>query len=68
MDPRVRQLFKLLLYMGKEYPQESGGYAKFSQGLKRAFRSTSIQSEEDMTKALAKGEYITKGMCDDSIY
>lgn len=53
--------------MGKEYPQESGGYAKFSQGLKRAFRSTSIQSEEDMTKALAKGEYITKGMCDDSI-
>lgn len=61
MNPQIRQLFKLLLYMGKDYPAESGGYQKFSRSLKAAFRKTPVNSEEDLNKALQKGEYITKG-------
>lgn len=48
--------------MGKDYPLESGGYVKFSEGLKRAFRTTAINSGEDMHKALEKGAYVIKGM------
>lgn len=62
MDPRARQLFKQLLYMGKEYPQQLGGYLKFSRNLKLAFRGTSITTEEEMKQALAKGQYVIKGM------
>lgn len=62
MDPRARQLFKQLLYMGKDYPHELGGYLKFSRNLKLAFRGTSITTEDDLKQALAKGEYVIKGM------
>lgn len=62
MDPRVRLLFKNLLYMGKEYPAQSGGYEKFSRQLKRAFRNTPAQTPAEMESALQKGEYVTKGM------
>lgn len=62
MNPKVRLLFKQLLYMGKDYPIESGGYSKFSNSLKGAFRKTPVNSEEDLTQALKKGEYIIKGM------
>lgn len=61
MDPKVRLLFKQLLYMGKDYPAELGGYAKFSTSLKTAFRSTSINSGSDMTRAMEKGQHIMKG-------
>ncbi|QWU85983.1 hypothetical protein CA3LBN_000201 [Candidozyma haemuli] len=60
MNPKVRSLFKQLLYMGKDYPIESGGYSKFSNSLKGAFRKTPVNSEEDLTQALKKGEYIIK--------
>lgn len=60
MDPRVRQLFKQLVYMAKEYPIESGGYGKIVNGAKKQFRTTKISHTEDMDKALQKGEYIIK--------
>lgn len=66
MDPRVRQLFRSLLYMGKEYPAESGGYLKFSQKLKRSFRSTPGATPEEVDRALEKGQYVIKGMYDNS--
>lgn len=62
MDPRVRLLFKQLLYMGKEYPVESGGYGKFSRQLKTAFHKTPVVAHEDMEKALARGQFVTSGM------
>lgn len=61
MDPKVRLLFRQLLYMGKDYPLELGGYAKFSSSLKKAFRSTTIDSPQGLEKALDKGQYIIKG-------
>ncbi|KAJ8144474.1 hypothetical protein OY671_002412 [Metschnikowia pulcherrima] len=60
MDPRVRQLFKQLVYMSKEYPVESGGYAKLMQQAKRAFRNTDVGNADDLNRALAKGDYIIK--------
>lgn len=62
MDPRVRFLFKSLVYMGKDYPAQSGGYAAFIVRAKTAFRKTPVQSETDLEQALAKGSYIVKGM------
>ncbi|OBA19761.1 hypothetical protein METBIDRAFT_32833 [Metschnikowia bicuspidata var. bicuspidata NRRL YB-4993] len=61
MDPRVRQLFKQLVYMAKEYPAESGGYSRLVGQAKRAFRGTEIGHADDMHRALSKGEYIVKG-------
>lgn len=62
MNPQIRQLFKNLLYMGKDYPAESGGYGTFSSKLKNAFRKTPVDSEELLKRALDKGEYVIKGM------
>lgn len=62
MNLKVRNLYKTLLYMGKEYPIESGGYPKFIKGLKKSFQSTRIENEQDLTNALGKGDYIIKGM------
>lgn len=62
MDPRIRTLFKLLLYMGKEYPAESGGYTKFSRLLKQSFNQTAADTPEQLAAALKKGEYMIKGM------
>lgn len=59
MDPRVRQLFKTLVYMGKDYPEALGGRAKFMRVLKQKFRQP-VQ-ENDLDKALAHGEHVVKG-------
>jgi len=60
MDPRVRQLYRVLLFMGREYPTQSGGYSKFRAGLKSKFQTTKITTENDMIQALARGEYVQK--------
>ncbi|ODV78359.1 uncharacterized protein CANTADRAFT_53237 [Suhomyces tanzawaensis NRRL Y-17324] len=60
MDPRVRNLYRNLLYMGRDYPVQSGGYGKFRQVLKKSFQSTRAENEQDMAAALEKGEYVTK--------
>lgn len=62
MRPEVRQLYKALLYMGREYPERSGGYGKFVVMLKRAFQETAIAGDGDLQRALEKGEYVKKGM------
>lgn len=64
MRPEVRALFKQLLYMGREYPAESGGYTKFSAALKAAFRKTPASTLRELQAALEKGEYVVKGMLD----
>lgn len=46
--------------MGKDYPAESGGYGKFTNSLKSAFRKTPANTEEELDKALEKGDYIIK--------
>lgn len=62
MNPKVKSLFKTLLYMGKDYPIKSGGYDKFSGSLKSAFRKTTVTNKEELEEALKKGEYVIKGM------
>ncbi|ODV66224.1 hypothetical protein HYPBUDRAFT_153679 [Hyphopichia burtonii NRRL Y-1933] len=62
MDPKIRQLFKTLVYMGKDYPVDLGGYPKFIEMAKRGFRNTRVENDHDLTQALAKGNYIIKGM------
>lgn len=62
MDPRVRHLYKLLTYMARDYPIESGGPAKFMGLCRKRFRQTKISNEEQLQMALAKGDYIIKGM------
>lgn len=46
--------------MGKEYPQELGGYSKFQKSLKQAFINTKINDENELNNALDKGNYIIK--------
>lgn len=60
MDPRIRQLYRQLLFMGRDYPVQSGGYGKFRTQLKRSFEKTEVVSEEQLQKALAKGDYVVK--------
>lgn len=60
MDPRVRHLYKTLLYMGKDYPPSLGGYHKFKRVIKSKFQTTPINNHTDMINALNQGEYIIK--------
>lgn len=62
MNPQVRQLYKQLLYMAKDYPAESGGYQKLVAQCKLQFRKTPIETTVQLEQALAKGDYIIKGM------
>ncbi|KAK6198100.1 uncharacterized protein RJT21DRAFT_122968, partial [Scheffersomyces amazonensis] len=66
MDPRIRQAYRTLLYMGKEYPQKSGGYDKFRRVLKLNFQSTKVENESELVQALEKVEYIKKEL--ESLY
>lgn len=47
--------------MGKDYPADSGGYSKFSNNLKNAFRNTPANTEEELEAALKRGEYVIEG-------
>ena len=62
MNSQVRQLYKILIYMGKDYPVGLGGYQKFRRQLKDQFINTPVSTQKDLTAALEKGEYIIKGM------
>lgn len=61
MNSHVRQLYKTLLYMGKEYPEKLGGYAKFRKVLKKNFQSTPISNPQELKEALNKGKFVEKG-------
>lgn len=62
MNSKVRQLYKVLIYMGKDYPASLGGYQKFRRQLKAQFVNTPVRTQKDLTAALEKGEYMIKGM------
>lgn len=58
MDPRVRQLYKNLLFLGKSHPQ---GYVYFHASLKAQFlRNKDLCLPEELEKALGFGEYISR--------
>jgi len=60
MDPKIRQLYKTLLYMGRDYPAQSGGYTKFRLALKSGFQNTQVSTSDDLDRAVKKGEFVIK--------
>lgn len=52
--------------MGKEYPEELGGYTKFKRVLKDNFQNTKIHNQTELNNALDKGDYIIKEL--ESLY
>lgn len=61
----VRQWYKTLLFMGREYPEQSGGYKKFRVVLKKHFQNTPAGTDVEFQKAIEKAEYAEKGMSRD---
>ncbi|ODV73604.1 electron transfer flavoprotein regulatory factor 1 CYBJADRAFT_167636 [Cyberlindnera jadinii NRRL Y-1542] len=58
MDPRVRDLYKRLIYIAREYPQ---GIDYIRPKLKAGFqRNRALTDTEAVDQALEKGEYIYK--------
>ncbi|ODQ60081.1 hypothetical protein WICANDRAFT_29884 [Wickerhamomyces anomalus NRRL Y-366-8] len=58
MDPRVRNLYKRLLWIGRDYPQ---GYDYFKGKLRKGFIKNRQLEGQEVEKALEKGEFIYKG-------
>ncbi|XP_078045715.1 electron transfer flavoprotein regulatory factor orsai [Augochlora pura] len=55
---KVLQLYKTLLFMGKDYPR---GYDFFKRNLKRAFEKNKGETDpEKINKMLAHGDYVIK--------
>ncbi|KAI9203138.1 putative growth hormone-inducible soluble protein [Polychytrium aggregatum] len=55
---QVRQLYKNLLWIGREYP---AGFEFFKPKLKSAFlKNKSLETEEDIRKAIQHGEFVQK--------
>ncbi|KAI8906811.1 NADH-ubiquinone oxidoreductase complex 1/LYR family protein [Gorgonomyces haynaldii] len=57
MDRRVRQLYKELLYYGREYPL---GYNYFRNKLKQAFLKQQNLPSDQLDKALERGRFVIK--------
>jgi hypothetical protein len=58
MNPKVRDLYKQLLYIGREYPK---GFDYFRKGLKAAFlKKRHLQDPQDIQKAIEQGQYVYK--------
>ena len=62
MKQVVREWYKRLLFMGREYPDQSGGYNKFRVVLKKHFKSTPAGTDEEFGRAIAKAEHAEKGV------
>ncbi|KAH0539526.1 LYR motif-containing protein 5A [Cotesia glomerata] len=55
---RVLELYKELLYMGKDYPQ---GYKFFRENLKKAFMKNKYETDpEKIEKMIDRGKYVMK--------
>ncbi|XP_076646452.1 electron transfer flavoprotein regulatory factor orsai [Halictus rubicundus] len=55
---KVIQLYKTLLFMGKDYPR---GYDFFKRNLKKAFEKNKGETDpEKINKMLAHGNYVIK--------
>jgi len=64
MRPQVVQLYKNLLFMGKDYPK---GYEYFREKTKAAFLKNKDVSDPEMIRVLvAKGKYVMKEL--DALY
>lgn len=59
MQPAVRDLYKRLLVVSKDYPK---GIDWCRTRLKKAFTNTPVNSEADLQTALTKGNYIIDEM------
>ncbi|KAL7665264.1 hypothetical protein ABC855_g2519 [[Candida] zeylanoides] len=60
MKSEVRQMYKNLLYLGKEYPQRSGGFSKFRRTLKSNFARTPVDTAEQLASASARAKHVEK--------
>lgn len=54
-------MYKNLLYLGKEYPQRSGGFSKFRRTLKSNFARTPVDTAEQLASASARAKHVEKG-------
>ena len=56
---RVKQLYKTLLYLGRDYPQGYTSY--FRPRLHSAFsKNATLSTEADVEAAIRRGEYMVK--------
>lgn len=54
-------MYKNLLYLGREYPQRSGGFSKFREVLKGNFVRTPVDTAEQLAQASARAKHAEKG-------
>ncbi|KAK7086350.1 LYR motif-containing protein 5 [Halocaridina rubra] len=58
MRPKVIQLYKNLLYLGRDYPM---GYEFFRERLKKAFlKNKDATDPEQIKQMIARGEFVIK--------
>lgn len=58
LHPQVRNLYKTLLYIGRDYP---AGYTYFRTKLKSAFmKNKSLSTESEIQSAIHRGEFVMK--------
>ncbi|KAK6176329.1 hypothetical protein SNE40_014633 [Patella caerulea] len=58
MRPKVIQLYKTLLHLGKDYPK---GYDYFRTKLKAAFvKHKDVTDQKELEMLLARGNYVVK--------
>lgn len=58
MRPQVIQLYKNLLYLGREYPK---GYEFFREKLKKAFmKNKDVTDPEQIKILISRGEFVIK--------
>lgn len=58
MRPQVIQLYKNLLYLGREYPK---GYEFFREKLKKAFmKNKDVTDPEQIKVLISRGEFVIK--------
>lgn len=58
MRPQVIQLYKNLLYLGREYPK---GYEFFREKLKKAFmKNKDVTDPEQIKMLISRGEFVIK--------
>lgn len=59
-------MYKDLLYLGRDYPQRSGGFSKFREVLKANFVRTPVDTAEQLTRASARAKHAEKGKFEDN--
>ena len=60
MTPKVRDLYKRILFAGRQYPQGLG-YVR-ERAKKEFFKNESLSKEVEILKAIAYGRYMAREM------